>query len=118
MDELAKKALRAFTVPTLKMRVVQVSLVVILLVVALATTAYFVFFKSESAASLTRAATDTYDFAEEVLAKAQERQQMEHDQAEGIRTGDQALGILYGENWAATRTADTLKEIRTLTSKS
>ena len=54
-------------------------------------------------------------FAEEVLAKAQERQQMEHDQANGIRGGDQALGILYGENWAATRTADTLREIRTLT---
>ena len=57
-------------------------------------------------------------FAEEVLAKAAERQKMEHDQANGIRSGEQALGILYGENWAATRTADTMQEIPTLLKKS
>lgn len=56
-------------------------------------------------------------FAEEVLARAAERQRMEHDQAAGIRTGDQALGILYGEDWAAKRTADTLQEVKSLSKR-
>jgi regulator of RNase E activity RraA len=51
-------------------------------------------------------------YAEEVLEKASERQRMEHDQADGIRNGDQALGILYGDNWAENRTAETLEVLK------
>lgn len=53
-------------------------------------------------------------FADKILAAAEQRQKMEHDQAEGIRNGDQALGILYGKNWAVAKTADTLEEIAAL----
>ena len=55
--------------------------------------------------------------AEEILAKATERQRMEHDQAEGIRRGDQALGILYGENWAENKTKGLLEEIKSPSSR-
>jgi 4-hydroxy-4-methyl-2-oxoglutarate aldolase len=51
-------------------------------------------------------------YAEEVLEKASERQRMELDQADGIRNGDQALGILYGDNWAKNRTAETLEVLK------
>ena len=49
-------------------------------------------------------------FAEDILAKAGERQRMEYDQADG----DQELGILYGDNWTEPRTAETRESTRSL----
>ena len=53
-------------------------------------------------------------FAEDILAKAGERQRMEHYRADGFRDGDQALVILYGGNWAEPRTAKMLESTRSL----
>lgn len=37
--------------------------------------------------------------AEDIVKKAKERQQMELDQAEGIKKGELPLEILYGATW-------------------
>jgi 4-hydroxy-4-methyl-2-oxoglutarate aldolase len=50
--------------------------------------------------------------AEEVLAKARARMEMEHQQARDIREGKKPLEILYGDSWVDQALAGKVKENR------